>query len=112
MRKHFSAGVFLVLSVVCANVHGSVMLGAFVPGNGWKQENIYSLNDQLHKKLSFINLFSSFTEGWDQLYWQTSKVNSAGMVPMITWMPIDQTRKEVNILPEITEGLWDDYLIE
>ena len=112
MRKHLSAGVFLVLSVLCANVHGSVMLGAFVPGNGWKQENIFSLNDQLHKKLSFINLFSSFTEGWDQLYWQTSKVTSAGMVPMVTWMPIDQTRKEVNILPEITAGLWDDYLIE
>lgn len=112
MRKHFIASGFLVLSALYTNVHASVMLGAFVPGNGWNQENIHSLNDQLHKKLSFITLFSSFTEDWDQLYWQTSKVASAGMVPMISWMPIDQNRKDVNILPEITAGLWDDYLVE
>jgi len=31
---------------------------------------------------------------------------------MISWMPIDQNRKDVNILPEISAGLWDDYLIE
>lgn len=112
MRKHFGASVIWVLSALSANVHASVMLGAFVPGNGWNQENIYSLNDKLHKKLSFINLFSAFTEDWDQLYWQASKVTSAGMVPMISWMPIDQNRKDTNILPEISAGLWDDYLIE
>lgn len=106
--------IFLLCGLlICANqANASVMLGAFVPGNGWKLENIYSLNDQLHKKLSFITLFSAFTEGWDQLYWQSGKVVSAGMVPMISWMPIDQNRKEVNILPEITNGLWDGYIIE
>lgn len=102
----------LLLSVLTSYANASVMLGAFVPGNGWKQENIYSLNDQLHKKLSFITLFSAFTENWDQLYWQSTKVADAGMVPMISWMPIDQNRKDVNILPEITAGLWDDYLVE
>ena len=112
MRKHLSASVLLVLSTLYTNVHSSVMLGAFVPGNGWDLDNVSSLNDQLHKDLSFITLFSSFTENWDQLYWQTTKVTSAGMVPMISWMPIDQSRKEVNILPEISAGLWDDYLIE
>lgn len=112
MHKHFGVIVVLVLSALYTNAHASVMLGAYVPGNGWNQDNIYSLNDQLHKKLSFITLFSAFTEDWDQLYWQTSKVTSAGMVPMISWMPVDQNRKDVNILPEITAGLWDDYLIE
>ena len=112
MHKHFGAAVVFVISMLSTTVYGSVMLGAFVPGNGWNQQNIYSLNDQLHKKLSFITLFSSFTEDWDQLYWQSSKVADAGMVPMISWMPIDQTRKDVNILPEISAGLWDEYLNE
>ncbi len=102
----------LLLLAVHSSAHSRVMLGAFVPGNGWKQENIYSLNNKLQKKLSFINLFSAFSEDWDQLYWQTSKVANAGMVPMISWMPLDQNRKDTNILPEITAGLWDEYLIE
>lgn len=112
MRTRSIARALLVLSMYTAQVNASVMLGAFVPGNGWKQENISLLNDQLHKKLSFITLFSAFTEDWDHLYWQTSKVADAGMVPMISWMPIDQTRKEVNILPEIASGLWDDYIVK
>lgn len=112
MRRRLAATALIWLFVFSTQTSASVMLGAFVPGNGWNQENITTLNDQLHKKLSFITLFSAFTEDWDQLYWQTSKVVDAGMVPMISWMPIDQTRKEVNILPEISAGLWDDYITE
>ncbi len=112
LRRHVVASALLMLSTLVANAEASVMLGAFVEGNGWNEENIHSLNERLNKKLSFITLFSAFTEDWDQLYWQTSKVAAAGMVPMISWMPIDLDRKEVNILPEIADGLWDDYLIE
>jgi hypothetical protein len=112
MRRQVFVFIVVMLSALTTVAHASVMLGAFVAGNGWKQENILSLNEQLHKELSFITLFSAFTEDWDQLYWQTRKVASAGMVPMISWMPIDQNRKETNILPEIVAGQWDAYLIE
>ncbi|MEM7259609.1 MAG: glycosyl hydrolase, partial [Pseudomonadota bacterium] len=112
MRRQILAGAVVALLALATRTQANVMLGAFVPGNGWHQENIHTLNDQLHKKLSFITLFSAFTEDWDQLYWQASKVADAGMVPMISWMPIDQKRKDHNILPEITDGLWDDYLLE
>jgi len=112
MYGRMAAVVVLLTSVITTHAQGKVMLGAYVAGNGWNEENIHSLNDQLHKKLSFITLFSAFTESWDQLYWQTTKVADAGMVPMISWMPIDQDREEENILPEIAAGRWDHYLIE
>lgn len=113
MHKTFiSSTVLAGLSLFATVTNASVMLGAYVQGNGWNETEIYALNEQLYKKLSFVTLFSAFTEDWDLLYWQTSKVADAGMVPMISWMPIDQGRPDVNILPEITSGQWDDYLLQ
>ena len=110
MQKLLIASAIAGLSMLTTHTKADVMVGAYVDGNGWSQENIVSLNDQLTKNLSFVTLFSAFSEDWDLLYWQASKVADLEMVPMISWMPLDQSRPDENILPEISLGMWDDYL--
>jgi hypothetical protein len=95
--------------VIATPVKAEVMIGAFVAGNAWDEQEIVDLNDQLPKSMAFINVFSSFSESWDHLYWQSSKIVDQGMVPMISWMPIDLSRQDTNILPEILLGNWDSY---
>lgn len=112
MLRKLTLGLGCSLSLFASSANAEVMLGAFVPGNGWDQQNIVSLNEQLTKQLSFVNLFSAFSEDWDQLYWQASAAADLGMTPMISWMPVDQSRPEENILPEIELGLWDQYIDE
>lgn len=112
MKRSLISAALVGLSMMATSSYANVMIGAFVPGNGWDEENIYTLNEQLTKKLSFVTLFSAFSEDWNNLYWQTSKVAQAGMVPMISWMPMDLARPDENILPEITLGMWDEYIDE
>lgn len=102
----FTAG----LSLAVMPVNAEVMVGAFVPGNAWNQQAITDLNNKLPKSMAFVNVFSSYSASWDHLYWQSSKIVNEGMTPMISWMPIDYSRYNDNILPEIALGNWDAYI--
>ncbi len=87
-----------------------VMLGASLPNDGFSREVISDFNAVVPKDLSYVNVFSSFSHDWDNLYWQSKNVVSEGAMPMITWMPIDLQRRSDNLLPEIALGMWDDYI--
>ena len=104
------ASVASGLIMATAPVNADVMVGAFVPGNAWNQQAITNLNSNLTKSMAFVNVFSSYSESWDHLYWQSSKIVSEGMLPMISWMPIDYSRYGDNLLPEIAIGNWDSYI--
>lgn len=110
--KRIATSLAISLSIASTTANASVMLGAFVPGNGWDQTPMVDLESQMSGSMSFINVFSSFSESWDHLYWQSSKIADLGMNPMISWMPIDLSRKNTNILPEILVGEWDSYIDE
>ncbi len=87
-----------------------VMLGASLPNDGFSREVISDFNAVVPKNLSYVNVFTSFSHDWDNLYWQSKNVVAEGAMPMITWMPIDLQRRSENLLPEIAFGMWDDYL--
>lgn len=90
-----------------------VMLGAHVPYDGWSIAKIAEINNHSSKNLAFINFFSSFSHKWDwHIKHQANNIFSQDAMPMISWMPIDTSRKSINILAEITQGQWDSYLTE
>lgn len=101
---------FLALSPMHASA--DVMLGASLPNDGFSRDVISDFNSVVPKNLAYVNVFSSFSHGWDNLYWQSSNVVAEGAMPMITWMPVDLQRKSDNLLPEIALGMWDDYLMQ
>jgi len=86
------------------------MLGASLPNDGFSQQVIADFNDAIPKNLAYVNVFSAFSHDWDNLYWQSKNVVAQGATPMISWMPIDLSRRDANLLPEIAIGMWDDYL--
>jgi len=108
MRFIKRIGLGLVLG--CSTASADVMLGAYVPGDGFSRQEIKDLNDVVPKQLSYINLFTSFSHDWNHLYWQTSNIVNEGAMPLITWMPIDLNKPNDNILPEIALGHRDDYI--
>lgn len=87
-----------------------VMLGASLPNDGFSRPVIAEFNQKIQKELAYVNVFSAFSHDWDNLYWQSSNVVAEGAMPMISWMPIDLSRRDDNLLPEIAIGMWDDYL--
>lgn len=90
-----------------------VMLGAYVSGDGWNTSNIESLNTSSDNKLTFINLFTTFSYTWErQLQYQANNIYNQGLVPLISFMPVDNTRKSTSILQEIIDGEWDAYLTQ
>ncbi len=95
-----------------ANVQADVMLGASLPNDGFSRTVIADFNQVNQKELAYVNVFSAFSHDWDNLYWQSSNVVAEGAMPMISWMPIDLSRREDNLLPEIAIGMWDDYLMQ
>ena len=107
--KLLSTALAAALSL-STQVSAEVMTGAFVPGNAWNQQAIADLNANLPKSMAFVNVFSSFSASWDHLYWQSSKIVNEGMIPLISWMPVDLSRNNDNLLPEIALGSWDNYI--
>lgn len=100
----------LATVLTSASASAQVMVGAYVPGSGFERSEIVNYNTVVPKSLAFVNIFTSFSHDWDHLYWQTSNVVGEGAMPLISWMPIDLDRPDVNILSEIALGLHDDYL--
>ena len=92
--------------------NSSTLLGAYLPGDGWDPGQTDYFNNISSKPIGFQVLFSAFSHDWDQLYWQAKYINEAGSVPMVTWMPVDLERPDVNLLMEINQGLWDTYIDE
>ncbi len=108
----FVKGVALAALVTSASAQAQVMLGAYVPGDGFQRSEIMRYNSAMQKPLAFVNIFSSFSHDWDHLYWQSSNIVREGAMPMISWMPVDLNRPDENILSEIALGLHDSYLDE
>ncbi len=110
MRTKILATALAAALSLSTTAKAEVMTGAFVPGNAWNQQAIADFNANLPKSMAFINVFSSFSASWDHLYWQSSKIVNEGMTPMISWMPVDLSRNNDNLLPEIALGSWDSYI--
>ncbi len=108
----FKKSFGFALLLTCTTSSADVMLGAYVPGDGFSRERIDDINAVVPKPLSFVNIFSSFSHGWDNLYWQTTNVVSEGAMPLISWMPVDLDNPNENILVPISLGLRDDYIDE
>lgn len=88
-----------------------VMVGAYVSDDAWSVEGIKKFNKEVKKRAAFITVFSSFSNNWEQhLSKQSDNIASQRAVPLISWMPIDESRPDDNLLPEITDGKWDNYL--
>lgn len=88
----------------------STVLGAYLPGDGWQPGEMGVMNSSLVKPLAIQNVFSAFTHTWDQLYWQSTYIHESGATPLISWMPIDISRPDDNLLEEIVAGNWDAYI--
>ncbi len=105
---------FLAMLVVFSpvkTVSAQVMLGAYVPGDGWRIDEIERFNELSAKPLAFVTFFSAFSHNWrEHLKWQSSNIYSTGAIPLISWMPIDVDDPDRNLLPEIVAGEWDDYI--
>jgi len=92
-------------------VSANVMLGAYLPGDGWHAEEIARFNKATSKPLAFVTFFSAFSHNWaEHLKWQTSNIYDHGAIPLISLMPVDLADKERNLLPEIAAGQWDKYI--
>lgn len=88
-----------------------VMLGAYLPGDGWRVEEIKRFNEVSAKPLAFVTYFSAFSHNWrEHLKWQSRNIYSTGAIPLISWMPVDVADPERNLLPEIAAGEWDNYI--
>lgn len=89
------------------------MVGAYLPYDGWSVTQMATFNQNSNKQAAFINLFSTFSHKWHtHLKYQSNNIASVGATPMISWMPIDNSRSSTNILPEIVNGDWDSYLTQ
>ena len=108
--RRFLNGLGLATLLASASASAQVMVGAYVPGDGFNRSEIVSYNEAMPKSLAFVNIFSSFSHDWDHLYWQSSNIVSEGAMPLISWMPVDLNRPNENILSEIALGLHDEYL--
>ena len=100
----------LVSATMTLPAKADVMLGAYLPGDGWDPSQITNFNNQSTKSISYLNIFSAFSHSWDHLYWQSSNAFNNGSIPLISWMPIDLSRPNENILSEIALGQWDAYI--
>ena len=100
----------LVSATMTLPAKADVMLGAYLPGDGWDPSQITNFNNQSTKSISYLNIFSAFSHSWDHLYWQSSNAFNNGSIPLISWMPIDLSRRNENILSEIALGQWDAYI--
>ena len=90
-----------------------VMLGAYLPGDGWDVDEIVRFNKASAKPLSFVTLFTAFSHNWErQLTVQATNIYSHGAIPLVSLMPVDMSDPERNLLPEIASGRWDAYLNE
>ena len=102
----------LVSSYSVNKIQNRVLLGAYLDQDGWDADIIDHFNSKLHKPVSVINVFSSFDMNWNYLKYQSSNVVSRHAIPMISWMPTINKRSDDNLLPEIANGEWDDYIDE
>lgn len=102
----------LVSTYSADKIQNRVLLGAYLEKDGWDEEVIDAFNNKLNKPVSIINVFSSFDMNWDYLKYQNSNVVSRHAIPMISWMPTINQRPNDSLLPEITNGEWDDYIYE
>lgn len=110
MRNIFAITALVNALTLSPQASADVMLGAYLPGDGWSRSRISDFNDVTAKPLSFVNVFTGFSYSWNHLYWQSSNIFAEGAMPLISLMPIDSTRRSTNLLPEILAGDWDAYL--
>lgn len=92
--------------------HSDAMLGAYVNNDGWNTGVIDQFNASAAKPLAVVNLFTNFGQSWSNLKTPASNIVSRNAMPMITWMPSISTRPKVNLLGEISGGLWDATIDE
>ena len=102
----------LVSTYSVDKIQNRVLLGAYLDQDGWDADIIDSFNNKLEKPVSVINVFSSFDMNWTYLKYQSSNVVSRHAIPMISWMPTINKRPDDSLLPEITNGQWDEYIDE
>lgn len=113
ISRKFQAVSLLLFHVLFLSfsAKADVMIGAYVPYDGWSSTQIQLFKDESNKDPAFINLFSTFSHRWDwHLQHQSNNIFNKGARPMISFMPVDTSRSGVNILTEITAGTWDTYL--
>ena len=108
--RNIAASSFLALSPFFLPAHASTVIGSYLPGDGWIEGELDIANTTLAKSMAIQNVFSAFTHTWDQLYWQSSNIHGSGATPLISWMPVDLSRPEDNLLVEIVDGNWDTYI--
>ncbi|CAA6818777.1 MAG: Unknown protein [uncultured Thiotrichaceae bacterium] len=85
-------------------------LGAYVDHDAWSLTTIDQFNADTARDVSTINVFSTFDHDWNNLTVQASNIVSRNAVPMISWMPYSSQNSESNVLLEIVDGQWDDYI--
>jgi len=111
VRCNFTVTLVALLLLLPLNTSAKVMLGAYLPGEGWNVEEINRFNDATDKQLAFVTIFSAFSHNWNEhLKWQSTNIYNNGAIPLISWMPVDVDDGERNLLPEIINGQWDDYI--
>lgn len=111
MEGLLTKSLALGLLLHSAPTFSDVMIGGYIPSDGWNVTNIATWNQNIATESAFINFFSNFSHRWDwHLKHQANNIANQGAVPLISWMPIDSSRTNTNILGEIAAGNWDTYL--
>ena len=104
----------LSLTISCllftAQSHADTSVGAYVNYDGWSVNTIDQFNADTARNAATVNVFSTFSSGWNDLTQQAGNVVSRGAVPLITWMPYNNAVPESNVIEEITQGQWDTYI--
>ena len=93
-----------------AQSNADTSVGAYVNYDGWSVNTIDMFNADTARNASTVNVFSSFSSGWDSLGQQAGNVVSRDAVPMITWMPYNSAVPDSNVIEEISQGQWDAYI--
>jgi len=109
-NKKLILSVAMSCLLLSGNSYADASVGAYVNYDGWSLNTIDQFNADTARNASTINVFSSFNSDWNNLSQQASNVVSRGAVPMITWMPYNNVEPGSNVLAEITQGQWDNYI--
>lgn len=85
-------------------------VGAYVNYDGWNTTTIDEFNTDTARHAATVNIFSTFSSDWSNLSQQAGNVVSRNAVPLITWMPYNNTDPSSNVIEEIAQGQWDAYI--
>ncbi|WP_299002832.1 glycoside hydrolase family 26 protein [uncultured Shewanella sp.] len=107
-----STPTFSMASDNASEKNQDIMLGAYLLEDAYNPEKIIEFESDIEQELAIINIFTSFDYDWNQLHVQCSNIVNEGATPMITLEPTLADRPNDNLLPEISQGHWDDYIDE